>query len=775
MNFPDWPVIVRGGGDLATGAAYRLHQAGFPVVVLELPRPLVVRRRVALAAAVLEGEVTVEGMIGRRVDGITEALELAATGVIPVLVAPGYSAISDQLAAAGQRVSTRAANPRQAPQLTTRLVPILIDARMAKRNIDTAIEHARLVIALGPGFTAGVDCHAVIETMRGHRLGRVIWEGSALPNSGTPGTVAGKGTERVLRAQSGGSVQWRHDIGDRVERGELLGDVNGERLIAPFDGVLRGLIAPGTVVRAGLKIGDLDPRADVAACFTISDKALAIGGGVLEAVLTHLNRQNRASDTQATSPRPPESDRYETGGRRQPPALSLRSALELPPPQLVAFTGGGGKTSLLFALAKELREAVVTTTTTRIFAAQMALAPVVAFAATNSGEGKSEVEATAVAPAIGAHLARFGQCLVVGQADGEKALGIAIELPASLLARPDVDYVLVEADGSRLRPCKAPAEHEPAIPPETSLVVPVAGIDAVGGRLADVAHRPVRVAQLTGLAENEPMTPAALARLLSHAAGGLKGVPPAARVIPFINKVENDAAVTAAREVARLLLREERIHQVVLGAVQSARPVREIHRRVTAVVLAAGESRRMGQTKQLLPWGDTTVLGQTLRHVQQSAVHELVVVTGHEADKVAAVATAAGAGTVHNPDYASGEMLSSLQTAVRRLSANRAAVLVMLADQPLIGPDIIDLILHAYWQGHGHLIVPVHAGRRGNPVLIGRIYFEALLALPAGAAPRDLLRQYQAQLHRVEVPGDAIFHDLDAPEDYERWRAATYG
>jgi probable selenium-dependent hydroxylase accessory protein YqeC len=730
MNFRDWPVVVRGGGDLATGVVYRLHQAGFPVIVLELARPLVVRRRVALATAVLEDEVTVETVVGRRVDNATEALELAPTGIVPVLVAP---AIPTALA-----------------------IPILIDARMAKRNIDTAIEQARLVIALGPGFAAGVDCHAVIETMRGHHLGRVIWSGRALPDTGTPGIVAGKGAERVLRAPIAGAVNWRHEIGDRVEGGDLLGDIEGEPVLAPFDGVLRGLLAPGTRVRAGLKIGDLDPRADVSACFTISDKALAIGGGVLEAVLAYLNRHSGP-------------------GRAEPPALSLRAALELHAspqlvaPQLVAFTGGGGKTSLLFALAKELRQRLVTTTTTRIFAAQMALAPAIAFAGAGSERGDKEAEA-ALATAIGAHLARFGHCLVVGAVDGDKALGVPVELPARLLAQPDVDYVLVEADGSRLRPCKAPAGHEPVIPAQSNLVVPVAGIDAVGGRLAEVAHRPERVAQLTGLAESEPMTAAALAKLLSHPEGGLKGVPAAARIIPFINKVESEEALTAAREIARLLLREERIHQVVLGAVQTARPVREVHRRVTAVVLAAGESRRMGQTKQLLPWGDTTVLGQTLRHVQGSAVHELVVVTGHEAQKVAAVATAAGVDTVSNPAYAAGEMLSSLQTAVRRLPANRAAVLVVLADQPRIDSDTMDRILLAYWQGKGQLVAPVYRGQRGNPVLIDRAYFGALLALPPGAAPRDLLRQYRTRLHLVEVPADAILHDLDSPEEYKRWR-----
>ena len=160
---------------------------------------------------------------------------------------------------------------------------------MAKRNIDTHISDAPLVIALGPGFIAGVDCHAVVETNRGHRLGRVIWQGAAEANTGTPGIVAGKGRERVLRAPVTGVASWRVEIGDRVRERQILGDVAGHEIAAPFDGVVRGLIAPGTTVPVGLKIGDIDPRDDVESCFTISDKALAIGGGVLEAILTHIS------------------------------------------------------------------------------------------------------------------------------------------------------------------------------------------------------------------------------------------------------------------------------------------------------------------------------------------------------------------------------------------------------------------------------------------------------------------------------------------------------
>ncbi len=268
MLFADHPVLIRGGGDLATGVAYRLHKAGFPLIVLELERPSVIRRRVALATAVYEGRVQVEDISGQLVHSPEEALALAHTSTIPVLISP-------QL---------------RIPQSAFH---ILIDARIAKRNIDTHIHQAPLVIALGPGFTAGVDCHAVIETMRGHTLGRVLWQGSALPNTGTPGIVAGKGAERVLRAPVAGVVSWRLAIGDYVEQGELIGDVAGAEVRAPFAGVVRGLIMPGLAVTPGMKIGDVDARGTRENCFTISEKALAMGGAALEAILTWLNGMGR--------------------------------------------------------------------------------------------------------------------------------------------------------------------------------------------------------------------------------------------------------------------------------------------------------------------------------------------------------------------------------------------------------------------------------------------------------------------------------------------------
>jgi xanthine dehydrogenase accessory factor len=263
VNFSDHLVVVRGGGDLATGVVARLHRAGFPVIVCELPEPMAVRRTVALSSAVDVGFMQVEDIRARLVD-VAEAESTAHGGEVAVVVSPLLPS------------TIRAA--------------VAVDARLAKRNIDTTINDASVVIALGPGFVAGIDCHAVVETNRGHRLGRVLWVGSAEPDTGTPGLVAGRAAERVVRATTDGVVQWLVAIGDVVTTGEPFGSIGGVTIAAPFDGMVRGLIRPG-VVRRGLKIADIDARIDAAMCHEISDKALAVGGGVLEAVLTGLQQR----------------------------------------------------------------------------------------------------------------------------------------------------------------------------------------------------------------------------------------------------------------------------------------------------------------------------------------------------------------------------------------------------------------------------------------------------------------------------------------------------
>lgn len=261
-QFESVPILLKGGGDLASGVAYRLIKAGFPVIITELAKPLAIRRTVSFGSAVYEGQITIEGLTARHINHVQDIAAVLAAGEIPVLVDEDGS-------------SVRFLN-----------TPVLIDARMAKKNLGITITDAPLVIALGPGYTAGKDCHAVIETNRGHYLGRVIWQGSAEPNTGQPGAVKGHVADRVLRAPADGYLIPEAEIGDTLQAGQLVGTVAGLPVVAPFDGLLRGLIHASVPVSAGMKIGDVDPRAERDFCYKISDKSLAIGGAVVEAVLS---------------------------------------------------------------------------------------------------------------------------------------------------------------------------------------------------------------------------------------------------------------------------------------------------------------------------------------------------------------------------------------------------------------------------------------------------------------------------------------------------------
>lgn len=270
-NFSDNLVLIRGGGDLATGVAYRLHQAGFPIIVTEVAQPTAVRRTVAFAQAVFAGEHTVEGVTAVRVEQADRAREMALAGQAPVLVDPRDAVISN-------------------------LHPtILVDARLLKRPNAANLDQAPLVIGLGPGFSGGVNCHAAIETNRGHWLGRVLWDSAAQANTGIPGATLGFREERILRSPAAGVFHPTVDFGDHVEQGQTIGRIEKagtSALVKPrLSGAVRGLVHPGLTVHKGMKIGDVDPRDDPTYIYTISDKSLAIGGAVLTAILEWLNRR----------------------------------------------------------------------------------------------------------------------------------------------------------------------------------------------------------------------------------------------------------------------------------------------------------------------------------------------------------------------------------------------------------------------------------------------------------------------------------------------------
>jgi xanthine dehydrogenase accessory factor len=258
---------IKGAGEMASAVAWRLFMANLRrVFMMEAARPLAVRREASFCEALVEGAQTVEGVAALRVDAPADIPRAWERGMIPVAVDPEWRLIA-------------AIRP-----------DVVVDAIIAKRNLGTHRGEAALVIGLGPGFTAGGDVHFVIETNRGHNLGRIITSGAAEPDTGIPGEIAGASAARVLRAPAAGAFASDHRIGAMVAPGEILGWVGGEPVVAAIGGVLRGLIRPGTFVPAGLKVGDIDPRGDIGNCGTISDKARAISGSVLEAVLRVFNR-----------------------------------------------------------------------------------------------------------------------------------------------------------------------------------------------------------------------------------------------------------------------------------------------------------------------------------------------------------------------------------------------------------------------------------------------------------------------------------------------------
>jgi xanthine dehydrogenase accessory factor len=263
----DRVIIIKGAGEMASGVACRLYRANFRrILMLETPSPLAVRRHVSFCEAIHDHQQIVEGIEALRVTSELELQQAWLAGKIAVTVDPRGESIG-----------------RYRPDL-------LIDATVAKRNLGTSMDDAPLVIALGPGFTAGRDCHVVIETNRGHDLGRLISAGSAVANTGIPGNIAGYTGQRVLRAPADGLFTTEKQIGDPVRQGEVIGKVGTAEATAQIDGILRGLIRPGSTVTKGLKIGDVDPRGEASYCDTVSEKARALGGAVLEALLAVYNR-----------------------------------------------------------------------------------------------------------------------------------------------------------------------------------------------------------------------------------------------------------------------------------------------------------------------------------------------------------------------------------------------------------------------------------------------------------------------------------------------------
>jgi molybdenum cofactor cytidylyltransferase len=413
--------------------------------------------------------------------------------------------------------------------------------------------------------------------------------------------------------------------------------------------------------------------------------------------------------------------------------------------------------------------------TTRIFVGQMARAP----ARLVSEDEETLLAQLPAALAIHSHVIVAGGIVV----ERDKVQGVPPALLDRIAALPAVDAVIVEADGSRRLPFKAPAPHEPVIPASATIVVPIAGLDVLGQPLdTEHVHRPQLVAELTGAAPGDPVTPTMIAAVLAHPQGGAKDAPPSARLIPTLNKVEDEATLAAAREIARLLLTHPRVDSVLIGAAQADDPVQEVWSRTGAVVLAAGEARRFGALKQVLPWRGVPLVA----HVADQAlrcpdVDRVAATVGAGADQVGAALGDRRIQIARVPDWVEGQS-KSVQAGLKALTPARllprtpaplqessgevSAVLFLLADQPGVTPELLSALIQRHRETLAPVVAPRHRGRRGNPVLFDRATFPEFAALEGDIGARPIILAHRDEIAWVDWPTPEILQDIDTATDY---------
>ena len=443
--------------------------------------------------------------------------------------------------------------------------------------------------------------------------------------------------------------------------------------------------------------------------------------------------------------------------------MKLKQAFEVARGDVVAFIGAGGKTSVLVGLGYELAEAgwrVLATTTTALAADQLDLFP-------------RAMPCHADAQSISGALNDDQFVLLYDQIRRGRVYGPALEWMPKLLDTLDSDVLLVEADTSAGLPFKAPRDDEPRIPLETSLVVPVASLSALGRPLdEDHIYNPQPMIEKYGFAADSPVKSPWLAQVLRDEELGLKGVPKPARVVAFLNQTPARGYLRGrARMIARLALQSERIQAVALGSVRAAEPVHEVQRRVGVIVLAGGRPLPMGQPKALLPWGKgKTIIAHITEQFIRSRMDPICVVTGFCAAAIRATVEPLGVKVVHNHSCKTGEMLPFLQAGLRAMPDNIAAALIALGDQPRIQPKVIYQLLSDYARGRGDWLMPSYQKQRGHPILIGRRYWSEILKLPQTGFLRDVIHAHEGKISDVIVDTDSILHDVAAPEAYRRER-----
>ena len=438
--------------------------------------------------------------------------------------------------------------------------------------------------------------------------------------------------------------------------------------------------------------------------------------------------------------------------------MLLKDALRIEPGQSVAFTGAGGKSAAIRKLAGELTRALITTTT-------------------KLGRGQADLAQHHVIDPNGGELGRiaqlleqFGTVLVTGPLSEaeEKWTAPARETLETLsrIAAQTAAPLLIEADGARARSLKAPAEHEPVVPDFTNTVVPMAALDVLGQPIDSPAvHRPERVAELLGFEPSHNLGPPEIARLLSSAAGGSKGVPSDAQVRVLMNKVD-PSRLPAGRDIAGELLENPGIQAVVLAAVQAQNAVMEVHGRVAGIVLAAGGSSRLGQPKQLVEFRGRPLVWHSVRVGLEAGLSPLVVVIGAAGEQIRRALEGESVVVIDNPAWEAGQS-SSVRLGLSQVEAGIEAAIFLLADMPLMDAELVRQVVRTHRGSLAPLVAPRVAGRRANPVLFDRVTFPDLHQLTGDHGGRALFDSYEPRW--VEWSESAML-DLDTPEDLERLR-----
>ncbi|MCY4008465.1 MAG: selenium cofactor biosynthesis protein YqeC [Chloroflexi bacterium] len=440
--------------------------------------------------------------------------------------------------------------------------------------------------------------------------------------------------------------------------------------------------------------------------------------------------------------------------------MKLNTAFRVKRGDIVSFIGAGGKTATLHALGHELVEQgwrVLATTSTRIPTEQLDFFP-------------SAIQANRSLMEINAALSGQGFVFLYDEIRELMASGYPLEKIPALLDSVASDVLLIEADDAAGRPLKAPLEHEPRIPPETTVVVAVASLTALGVPLSkEFVYNHEAIQSRYGFGEGAEILPVWLAQVLRDETLGLKGIPSQARTVVYLNRM-NRYRYLRARRITHFLLRQKRIDRVAFGSARSADPVIECHQHTAAIVLAAGASTRMGRAKLLLPWRDgRCVLEQVVHVLHQTRIPEIRVVLGPHAELLQDKLAAYEIRTVMNQDYREGEMLSSLQLGLRSLPSHIQAALIVLGDQPRLQPSVVFKLLTNFMSNDKGIVAPVYHGTRGHPILIHRSHWSELLALTEGS-PRDVIDQYPHDTSLVNVNSDTVLADVDTPRDYAQQR-----